>query len=1503
MVGMSLGTGVDSQTRRQRGARPDQPPRPVPVAMIAAPRLIGAAIIGATLEVDPGHWSGVPAPELTLIWQRDGVDLPGATATTLALGADLDGARLRCLVTARGGQGSASGFSDELSVAYSAPRARGTLDAPVLIQNSGDHILNAFPDFTGQSLTFSVTGDGVTIDPTTGLLTIRTDALLSGVSVVVTASNSGGAATSAFRLTVGAAPVTPELPVEVAPVLLRAPRLIGPAVVGALVTLDEGDWSVGAEALSFAWQRDGVDIAGATGDAYQPVAGDDRTALRAVVTARNAVGTLVAVTEPVSVAHPAPVASGVLADVTVDLDSGVTRIETARAFTGAGLVFQVAGGGAVIDPSSGVLSLATDAERMGESVTVIARNSGGEAAIAFAFTVRAVAPALVTAPSLTGTGVIGAQVTLSPGVWSGEPTPVTSFQWRRGGVDLSGATGAVYVPVAQDDLTDLSCVVTARNGAGSVSATAGPLRITRAAPVAAGRLAAQSLVQGTGVKTVAAAADFTGAGLSFSVTGAGAVIDAVTGVVSLSTDTPRAATVIVVTARNSGGVATSSFTLSIAAAAVVAPAALVAGDWDVYHDYDPTAGYTDKITWHIRVLKSGLTPTRIAYRGDEDVLASHTAGAGFHLCIPHPTKANVWVVRADIGAVIKPWIWCNSELAQYNCMGQTKSNRIIYTLDPVASVEAAAANWSASSNQIRKVVALEAPAVVEPAYIRAPMYSAAAAAIQAQPGDAEQISVCMARSRTDPQRIYMGGDMHGFWVSSTGGSSWETVRNRGLGTVFIWGAEVDPLDKNIVIVYAGNPYLNGRYRPASGFYRTVDGGLTWTKVMTYLDGAMPGKATHRFAWALSTALAPGATSASVRWYAAFDSQNRNSTVAYQRQPGLFTSVGGVDWTRVGDLPLDTFGDDILGVTVHPTVASRIFIWSSGGLFRIDDAHLGDGVTVAGKGSYTKISGQSGSGKLPAGKIYAEPYISANGATMIVAVERKGVYKSTDGGSSWSQLLSHPQITHCAVNPGFPEMIYTYTQNGSNSYWDTATEVRGTPRASKNGGIDWYKPTYAQYTPPVGSGALIMMPGGVMPFISPDPSNKLVAVGMAHAQMFRTEDGGVTWRGTNNGFCGVQHDQYAAPHSFHKTDPKTYLLGLVDRSILVTTNGGVTNTNMAESLRAAFTAADVETSGSISINGLALHADGQTILCGARGQSSTTAVVLCRSPDFGATWTVVRPTEGRRQWVGWDAGDPNYAYQFNERSTNKGLTWSTMSALPAESYVVGVSTATISRTVSGATVANSVVYAVDFGSSGLAYGTKKKIYKSIDKGASWTLVFDCPYVLTYDGLPGGLFRIHPTNPHVFFTEGPVVGKGSGKAGVAGVRRWDCSNMANVTWKDLVPTGVPDGFVPVNFNVDYRDPNVMYLRSNMNNTGDLLWMTTTGGGTGGNDWTNISAGFSNMNMCNGMEVHPLTGVLYLATSNGMYVRKPPYAVPTADNTYDLLRAAYPYWNYALHHETSY
>ena len=175
----------------------------------------------------------------------------------------------------------------------------------------------------------------------------------------------------------------------------------------------------------------------------------------------------------------------------------------------------------------------------------------------------AVAPALVTAPPLSGSGKIGASVGVDAGSWSGRPTPGTALQWRRDGADIAGATAASYTPVAADDRTELTCRVTASNVAGSAVATTTALPVTRVAPVASGTLADVELVQGAATGSVAAAAAFTGAGLSYAVSGGGATIDAATGVVSLPTATLVSAATVTVTASNSGGSAAASFRLSV----------------------------------------------------------------------------------------------------------------------------------------------------------------------------------------------------------------------------------------------------------------------------------------------------------------------------------------------------------------------------------------------------------------------------------------------------------------------------------------------------------------------------------------------------------------------------------------------------------------------------------------------------------------------------------------------------------------------------------------------------------------------------------------------------------------------------------------------------------------------------------------------------------------------------------------------------------------------------
>jgi hypothetical protein len=81
-----------------------------------------------------------------------------------------------------------------------------------------------------------------------------------------------------------------------------------------------------------------------------------------------------------------------------------------------------------------------------------------------------VVPANTVLPVITGSTVVGQTLTASTGTWSNLPTSYT-YQWRRGGANIAGATTSTYVLVTADNTTNISVVVTATNANGSASAT------------------------------------------------------------------------------------------------------------------------------------------------------------------------------------------------------------------------------------------------------------------------------------------------------------------------------------------------------------------------------------------------------------------------------------------------------------------------------------------------------------------------------------------------------------------------------------------------------------------------------------------------------------------------------------------------------------------------------------------------------------------------------------------------------------------------------------------------------------------------------------------------------------------------------------------------------------------------------------------------------------------------------------------------------------------------
>lgn len=134
------------------------------------------------------------------------------------------------------------------------------------------------------ALTWRWRRDGTDIPGATGpSYSVAAGDLGQALSVAVTAGNSEGSASAE-------SPPAEVLGAPAAPVSLAAPAIAGVPQVGATLTVEsDGEWS-GATGLARNWQRDGVDIPGAAGAGYVPVAGDAGCTIRLRVTASAAAG-------------------------------------------------------------------------------------------------------------------------------------------------------------------------------------------------------------------------------------------------------------------------------------------------------------------------------------------------------------------------------------------------------------------------------------------------------------------------------------------------------------------------------------------------------------------------------------------------------------------------------------------------------------------------------------------------------------------------------------------------------------------------------------------------------------------------------------------------------------------------------------------------------------------------------------------------------------------------------------------------------------------------------------------------------------------------------------------------------------------------------------------------------------------------------------------------------------------------------------------------------------
>jgi hypothetical protein len=353
---------------------------------------------GGNVTINANTGSG-----LTYQWRNNGTAISGATGSSYVASAN---GNYKVVVT---NSNSCVDSSSAVTVVVNTlPSATATAASATTFCVGGSVTINAN---TGSGLTYQWRKNGANIGGATASSYVATTT--GTYKVVVTNSNTCSDSSSAVSVNVISLP--------------SATATAASATTfcqGGSVTINANTGS----GLSYQWRKNGTDISGATSSGYAATTNGD---YKVVVT--NSSGCSDSSSAVTVIVNTLPSASATAAGATNFCQGGSVTI---NANTGSGLTYQWRKNGIAI---SGATSSGYSASTTGSyKVVVTNSNTCSDSSSAVSVTVNSLPTATATAASAT-TFCLGGSVTINANTGSG-----LSYQWRKNGADISGATGSSY---------------------------------------------------------------------------------------------------------------------------------------------------------------------------------------------------------------------------------------------------------------------------------------------------------------------------------------------------------------------------------------------------------------------------------------------------------------------------------------------------------------------------------------------------------------------------------------------------------------------------------------------------------------------------------------------------------------------------------------------------------------------------------------------------------------------------------------------------------------------------------------------------------------------------------------------------------------------------------------------------------------------------------------------------------------------------------------------------